>query len=95
MTQPIRWGDRGGFLPFSYQAKSEYSEVASAAHEVLAGNKAPCALQLVYWERYEALRKELKIIDAASISDFDFGARDTLKEMKAALRVIHSACSKS
>ena len=94
MTQPIGPGNQRDFLSFSIRALTEYSEVASAAKEVFAGNKAPCAMQPVYLQRYDELRKEFKIIDAATVSDHDFGARGTLKEMKAALRGIYQACPK-
>ena len=93
MTQPIGPGNQRDFLSFSIRALTEYSEVASAAKEVFAGNKAPCAMQSVYLQRYDELRKKFKIIDAKSVSDYDFGARGTLREMKAALSSMYLPCS--
>jgi len=93
MTQPIGRGDQRDFLSFSIRALTESSQVARAAKEVFAGNKAPCALQRVYRQRYDELRAEFKIIDAASVSDYDFGSRGTLREMKAALSSMYLPCS--
>ncbi|MCX6990827.1 MAG: hypothetical protein NTX49_07195 [Chlamydiae bacterium] len=94
MTQPIGTSNRQGFLSFSIIAKVEYSLVAKAATKIRAGNISPCRMEPFYWERYVELRQEFKKIEDQSIGDFDFGAGGTLKEMKAALRVIHTACKK-